>query len=90
MYSAAVIVFYYSDCVGYRRALCESDDGSLSWGRFLFQNSLGGMYPTMIGGAEQGARCIQIIHFGRAESPKWPPLLFPLLTVMAYILRPCQ
>lgn len=57
----------------------DSHEGSLSWGRFLFQNSLGGMYPTTIGGAEQGARCIQIIHFGRAESPKWPPLLFPRL-----------
>lgn len=37
----------------------------------------------MIGGAEQGAHRIQIIHFGIADSPKWPPLPFPLLAVMS-------
>lgn len=82
-YSAVVLVSYYSECVGYKRAPCESHEDFLSWGRFLFQNSLGGMSTTMIGGAEQGARCIQIIHFGIADSPKWPPLPFPLLTVMS-------
>lgn len=82
-YSAVALVSYYSECVRYERAPCESDEDFLSWGGFLFQNSLGGMSTTMIGGAERGARRIQIIHFGIADSPKWPPLPFPLLTVMS-------
>lgn len=50
-YSAVVL----SECVRYERAPCESDEDFLSWGRFLFQNSLGGMSPTMVGGAELGS-----------------------------------
>lgn len=52
-------------------------------GRFLFQNPLDGLSPAVIGGTEQGARRIRIIHFGIAGSPKWPPLPFPLLSVMS-------
>lgn len=58
-YSAVVVrVSHYSERVRYERAPCESDGDFLSWGRFLFQNSLGGMSMTMIGGAEHGARRI--------------------------------
>lgn len=57
-YSAVVLVSHYSECVRYERAPYESDEDFLSWGRFLFQNSLGGMSMTMIGGAEHGARRI--------------------------------
>lgn len=83
-YSAVALVsFYFQICQIQERAPCESVEDFLSWGGFLFQNSLGGMSTTMIGGVEQGASRIQIIHFGTADPPKWPPLPFPLLTVMS-------
>ena len=49
-YSAVILISCYSECVGYERAPSESVEDFLSWGRFLFQNSLGGTSMTMIGG----------------------------------------
>ena len=34
-------------------------------------------------GVEQGPLCLQIIHCGIANSPKWPPLPFSLLAVIS-------
>lgn len=70
-------------CQIQERVPCESDEDFLCWGEFLFQNSLGGMSATMMGVAEPGTRRNQIIHFGIAYSPKWPPLPFLLSTVMS-------
>lgn len=87
MQCSRTCLLLFTMCQIRERVPRESDEEFSGWSTFLFQNSLGGICGTMMGVVEQETWCIQIIHFGIADSPRWPPVPFLLSAVMILHLQ---